>query len=441
MRCANVPGPPLPLAAAVGAVARFSPVRAARVLGPPLGLAAAVGLAGCFTVPPPNSRPLAPPTPPPNAPPPTTPQAVPDAVPRVEPKSRYGNPPFYDVFGRRYYVLASGAGYVERGVASWYGPGFHKIRTSSGEPYDMFGMTAAHRTLPLPAYVRVTNLQNGRSVVVRVNDRGPFVGNRIIDLSYTAAYRLDMLRDGTALVEVRTLDPGLPLDAAALGASATARDAAALRASATALDVAVVPMAGAPQGASAMTATSLPQGQPAASAPAMPRGKSPVSPPPIPPGTSPLIAQAIPQDESAANAPAMSQSATPPGAPAMSQSAAPPDALDFPQGASAMASPAAAQGARSIGGPQLAHGAVAAVSVPGDGGVQAGAFADPANAARLAAKLQSGGYGTIFVRDDVVAGRRMYRVRIGPVPDVPEFDRIVAALDQAGVHDARLALD
>ena len=122
----------------------------------------------------------------------------------------YGNPPFYDVFGKRYFVLSSSADYMERGVASWYGPGFHKVRTSTGEPYDMYGMTAAHKTLPLPAYVRVTNLQNGRSVVVRVNDRGPFVGNRIIDLSYTAAAKLDMLRNGTAMVEVRTVGPASP---------------------------------------------------------------------------------------------------------------------------------------------------------------------------------------------------------------------------------------
>ena len=128
-------------------------------------------------------------------------------VPRYEPRSRNGNPPFYDVMGKRYFVLSSSVGYVERGVASWYGPGFHKVRTSTGEPYDMYAMTAAHKTLPLPAYVRVTNLQNGRSIVVRVNDRGPFVGNRIIDLSYTAAYKLDMLRNGTAMVEVRSLEP------------------------------------------------------------------------------------------------------------------------------------------------------------------------------------------------------------------------------------------
>lgn len=143
---------------------------------------------------------------------------MPDAVPRWEPRSRAGNPPFYEVFRKRYHVLASADGYVERGVASWYGPGFHNARTSNGEAYDMYAMTAAHKTLPLPCYARVTNLANGRSVVVRINDRGPFVGNRIIDLSYTAAAKLDMLRDGTALVEVRTLSPqapALPLDRSA----------------------------------------------------------------------------------------------------------------------------------------------------------------------------------------------------------------------------------
>jgi len=267
---------------------------------------AAVLLCGCFSQP--VARVANVPIPPAAAPVPPVSHAVPDAVPRVEPRSRYGNPPFYDVFGRRYYVLSSSADYVERGVASWYGPGFHKIRTSTGEPYDMYGMTAAHKTLPLPAYVRVTNLQNGLSVVVRVNDRGPFVGNRIIDLSYTAAAKLDMLRNGTAMVEVRSIDPTMP-----------AGDA--------------------------------------------------------------VITAALP---------------------AVSQPAAIPPAALF---------------------------------------VQAGAFADPANAERLAARLKGGSYGNVFVRDDWIAGRRMYRVRIGPVQDVPEFDRIVGALERAGVPDAHLALD
>jgi rare lipoprotein A len=275
-------------------------LRALRLRWLPSALAAGA-LAGCFSAP---RREEAPPAPVP-APPPAV-QSIPDAQPRVEPKSRYGNPPLYEVFGKRYYVLSSSANYVERGVASWYGPGFHQEFTSTREPYDMYGMTAAHKTLPLPAYARVTNLQNGRSVVVRINDRGPFVDNRIIDLSYTAAARLDMLRNGTAMVEVRAIDP-------------------------------------------AVGDTALPA--PAAGVPA----------------------------------------------------------------------PAAA-----------ASGALF---------VQAGAFADPANAQRLAAKLRGGGFGTIFIRDDTIAGRRMYRVRIGPVPDVPEFDRIVAALGQAGVHDAHLAPD
>jgi len=132
---------------------------------------------------------------------------VPDAVPRAEPRSASGNPPFYEVLGHRYHVLDSASGYRERGVASWYGEKFHGRRTSSGEPYDMYAMTAAHKTLPLPAYVRVTNLQNGKSVVVRVNDRGPFVDNRLIDLSYAAAVKLDMTRAGTAMVEIESIGP------------------------------------------------------------------------------------------------------------------------------------------------------------------------------------------------------------------------------------------
>lgn len=134
--------------------------------------------------------------------------AIPDAVPRAEPRSKYGNPQTYEVFGKRYRVMDSARGHVEQGTASWYGPGFHSERTSSGEPYDMYAMTAAHKTLPIPSYVRVTHLGNQRSVVVRVNDRGPFVGDRIIDLSYTAAAKLDMIGTGTAPVEIRVLEPG-----------------------------------------------------------------------------------------------------------------------------------------------------------------------------------------------------------------------------------------
>ncbi len=128
------------------------------------------------------------------------------SVPRPEPLSRYGNGPVYEVLGKSYRVMESSAGYRQRGVASWYGTKFHGRLTSSREVYDMYAMTAAHKTLPLPTWVEVRNLRNDRAVVVRVNDRGPFVHNRIIDLSYAAALELDMVNDGTSLVEVRVID-------------------------------------------------------------------------------------------------------------------------------------------------------------------------------------------------------------------------------------------
>ncbi|MFL6547504.1 MAG: septal ring lytic transglycosylase RlpA family protein [Povalibacter sp.] len=240
--------------------------------------------------------------PPPKAPAPTpTPQvpkdlsAIPDVVPKIEPRSAKGNPPFYDVLGKRYFVMTSPTGYVERGVASWYGPGFHTAQTSNGEPYDMYGMTAAHKTLPLPCYVQVTNLKNGRSLVLRVNDRGPFKDGRIIDLSYTAAAKLDFLRDGTAFVEVRAITPEAP-------------------------------------------------------------------PGPAPAATTSLF-------------------------------------------------------------------------------VQAGAFSAEANASKLLTQLRAQGVDKAFVRQDDVNGKQMYRVRIGPIPNVVQFDRIVARLKSLGVTDARLALD
>jgi len=338
-----------------------------------LGLTAVVSTSGCFVTRHPTADVEAPPRTGPTAavPPP------PEVVPMTEPKSRYGNPAYYDVFGKRYYVLSSSADYVERGVASWYGPGFHQVRTSSGEIYDMYGMTAAHKTLPLPAYVRVTNLQNGRSVVVRVNDRGPFVGNRIIDLSYTAAAKLDMLQSGTAMVEVRSLDVVAP--------SATATTTAAVAAPTAGAALAAT-LANVVPAAAAATVAATPGAAPAVTSPVT----SPVISPATSPTTSPLT--------SPATSPTTSPVTPPAGV--------------------------------------LATGAPKPILF-----VQAGAFADPANAERLAAKLRGGGYGHIVVRDDVIAGRRMYRVRIGPVHDVPAFDRIYAALERDGVHDAHLAMD
>jgi rare lipoprotein A len=237
------------------------------------------------------------------------PGEVPDAVPRQEPRSKYGNPASYEVFGKRYYVLASSAGYSERGVASWYGPGFHGKRTSSGEKYDMHAMTAAHKTLPLPCYVRVTNLANAKSVVLRVNDRGPFTDNRIIDLSRAAAERLDIIRTGTALVDVKVVEP-----------------------------------------------------------------------------------------------------------PATRQAAAPPS-------------------------PPAAPAAAATAATAKDLYIQAGAFSQRSNADNLVARLDTAGVGPTFIRRDTVNGRPLYRVRVGPVPTVAAFDRMLQDLRGVGIKDAHLALD
>lgn len=269
-----------------------------------LMLSGALVLSGCVSPTPRPETPSTPtlpttpsttPAPPTTSGPPSNIASIPDAIPRIEPLSKRGNPAFYEVLGQRYFVMSSAAGYLERGVASWYGPGFHKEFTSNGEPYDMYGMTAAHKTLPLPCFVQVTNLGNGKSVILRVNDRGPFKTGRIIDLSYTAATKLDMLRAGTALVEVRAITPGQSTD-------------------------------------------------------------------------------------------------------------------------------------NSTGAIKTLY-------------VQAGAFGSQSNADKLAAQLRNSGYAQAFVRSDMVAGRSLFRVRIGPIADVASFDRVVAQLKTLGVAEARLALD
>jgi rare lipoprotein A len=154
-----------------------------------------------------------------------------DPIPRYEPRSRYGNGPYYRVYGATYAVLDSNYGYQERGVASWYGKKFHGQPTANQETYDMYGMTVAHKSLPLPSYVRVRNLRNGKSVIVRVNDRGPFVDNRLIDLSYAAAMKLDMITDGTSLVEVSAISfdkppaqPAAPVETVAAAKTAEAAE-------------------------------------------------------------------------------------------------------------------------------------------------------------------------------------------------------------------------
>jgi rare lipoprotein A len=148
----------------------------------------------------------------PGASPPPNLEAIPDATPRAEPLHRFANRP-YQVFGKDYVPLNAVAPFRQQGAASWYGRRYHGSKTSSGESYDMYAMSAAHTVLPIPSYVRVTHLGNGRSVVVRVNDRGPFHADRVIDLSYTAAYKLGILEAGSALVEVEAILPGRALAA------------------------------------------------------------------------------------------------------------------------------------------------------------------------------------------------------------------------------------
>lgn len=235
-----------------------------------------------------------------------------DAVPRREPRSKYGNGPVYEVLGRRYTVMPSSTGYEERGVASWYGTKFHGNLTSNREVYDMYKMTAAHKTLPLPTYVRVRNLRNDKSVVVRVNDRGPFVHNRIIDLSYAAAMKLDMIRDGTSLVEVTAIDFDEP-----------ARDRP--------------------------------------------------------------VRKTVPT----------------------------------------------AAGDAAGSGPDHPHVIY----------VQVGAFGDRANAERRLGALSLAGIEHAFIVEESVSGRILYRVRIGPVADVVQYDVLVEELENIGITDPYLITD
>jgi rare lipoprotein A len=293
------------------------------------GCALLAALFGCGHTPPARTPAAAPRAHVPPPPPPADLAAIPDAVPRVEPRARFGNPPFYEVMGQRYVLLPRADGYLERGVASWYGPDFHGVATSTGEPYDMYGMTAAHKTLPLPCYVRVTNLRNGRSVVVRVNDRGPFIGNRIIDLSYTAAFKLDMIREGTALVEVRAVSV----------AEQTASIAAA-------------------------------------------------------------------------------------GLPTMPESVTPPTQI-----------------AAAIAAPVTAAPLPASPATPVPLYVQAGAFTREPNAQRLVERLRAAGLSNAFVGSTTRGDRTWFRVRLGPVATVADFDQLVAKLATLGIPDARLATD
>ena len=274
---------------------------------------------------------------------------IPEPVPKVEPASVYGNKSPYSVLGQSYRVLPSASGYVERGIASWYGNKFHGYTTSNFEKYDMYAYTAAHKTLPLPSYARVTNLENGASVIVRVNDRGPFAENRIIDLSYVAAIKLGIWQKGTGLVEVRAINPQAPNE----------------------------PVPGSPE-----------------------RAES---------GTCP---------DSATSGRSLTRS---PG----ERCILPRNNLTSTQ-----------SGLR----PQSAGSPPAKTHEPALY-LQVGAYSDHANAERAAATLRNARLGEVRVVDSTVNGRTIQRVRLGPLKDVDEADRLTPKVRALGLGEPRAAVE
>jgi rare lipoprotein A len=189
--------------------------------------------------------------------------SLPDAVPRAEPLHKYANRP-YVALGKTYTPVTELGKYKKRGIASWYGKKFHGQRTSTGEVYDMFGMTAAHTVLPVPSYARVTNLANGKSVIVRVNDRGPFMHERVIDLSYAAAHKLGIIGNGSEQVEVESLIPGAGAGQVAAAPAAEPAPAPAAVTAPVSVQVADLPLPDVPVVASIAAPIATPAAAPAA---------------------------------------------------------------------------------------------------------------------------------------------------------------------------------
>jgi rare lipoprotein A len=330
---------------------------------------------------------------------------IPEPEVTNEPRARYGNRSPYVVLGKSYAVLPSAEGYDETGIASFYGNKFHGRRTSSLEVYDMYAFSAAHKTLPLPSFARVTNLANGKSVIVRVNDRGPFHDGRIIDLSYAAAVKLGVDRTGTARVEVR-----------GLGAGENARndyDAVASRAPSTSLPPGVHIATGKPQPASAID--KLVSALPIATANAgerVPQVASPVTATPASPHANTDWRFDMRQDGRTMSADEFdawmlsrrARVATgKPGTPAMRPS----EATDTPS--MPAAAPAVAAELASV--PTMPVAPVA-----GDGlTFQVASFAARGNAEHALAMLHGAGIGDARLLDADANGRRVWRLRVGPV--------------------------
>ena len=334
------------------------------------------------------------------------PGEIPDAVPRVEPRAKYGNMASYKVGGQVYFTKQDARGHVERGKASWYGTKFNGRRTSSGEPYDMYAMSAAHKTLPLPSYARITNLDNGRSTVVRINDRGPFHSNRVIDLSYAAATKIGVFPKGTATVEVRGIDPTQP-------------------------------------GSASVVIPAVPRGNPR-------------------PDNSPFLAdssanteqQYQPNNQAIAQSLAIASRGT---VPRQRLTSRPVDSLERERAVAAAftaveAAPMPVPALKSVaqsspkteeentssavvaGGPDIGHETSA---VAGGQGLylQIGAFGDPRNAERLRERLSPELAAQVRIQQPAAGAPNLYKVRIGPLGSEGEARRLSAQISTLGLSE------
>lgn len=310
------------------------------------------------------------------------PRPDPTPMPGEEPRSKYGNPPSYEVNGETYHVLPTARGYQERGRASWYGEDFHGKRTSSGEPYNMHAMTAAHKTLPLPTYVRVTNVENGREIIVRVNDRGPFVEDRIIDLSFAAATELGVIRRGTAEVEVTAIDPvEAAADKPARGGTIAA---------------------------------------------ARPSGPAARVPEPAPARTSRRAAASAPAEDAAD---VLAPDEIPDGArrraePALIEPVDEPVVRELPQEPPPVSTPS-----EPLSAPASSARVITPTAVRGHY-LQAGAFSNPKNAENQAERLRRAGFDTV----GVYPTRGILKVRLGPYPTLAAAEDDRQRLGQMGIR-------
>ncbi|MFP5374693.1 MAG: septal ring lytic transglycosylase RlpA family protein [Gammaproteobacteria bacterium] len=327
-----------------------------------------------------------------------------------EPRSRYGNRSPYTVLGRSYAVLDSTEGFVEQGLASFYGNKFHGRRTSNLEVYDMYAFTAAHKTLPLPSFARVTNLENGRSVIVRVNDRGPFHEGRVIDLSWAAAVKLDLHRAGTARVEVRAL-PARPGSYAALQAE-LAREARGPAAAPSALDALVAGLPAQPAAAAApvQSAVAAPEAAGAGVVAAA------VVPAPAAGGEYRFDMQRDGRVMTADQFDAWMRER----------------GVRVATGVAGRPAPREAVAASTAAAPVEAPDRLPPVAAPPAAGVvlQVASFAARDNAERALALLQGAGIAGAGLHDGVADGRPVWRLRIGPVDGaaVAELSTLVAGL-------------